>query len=666
MHFDVQSPADIVQCNENAPNADIFARNHYMLYIGTTPDDKNALRVAAHRGQLVALTRGVYCDEPDANPEQLIQTNLLAVLARLFPEWHLSYSTAATLTAINGFAFISSRSSTHSPIVLPGLRIVRNRDLPYPEVDWIQAPTLIASRLHEEPQPVKVAVSSPLQTVFECLSASKLYLEKSLPESKLLELIQSLGQLDRERAQAFAARNDSTPEYWRLTELMDKYEFAAKVQIAKRREFQVYFYGWEIGQLVGLSSEYRFEYSPNWKVELSSELPLKAQPAYEGRQMPAFFENLLPEGWMESQLQATFKIAKEDKLALLATSQKYLSNLTVRTSTSQDSEIIFDTLQLKLEDLAPNPQTILEIDDHIIGQRTLQDVMRGLGSKGPVRVSGVQAKLPVALSMHRSNAMLELGVLGNSCSHIIKYQSPTFPNMVENEWATMELARRAGLNVAAVRMIDTANKTDLFPGRALLVERFDIPVKRNLEEMHHSLKLALQEDAASLLHLSRADKYGTSGERVANTLIDLKLTAADLRLYLSHLIFSWFVANGDLHAKNISVIKWIRPGKLGLYPELSDIIYSPIYDLVNTRIYLAGDKFAIMINGRNDKLKRKDFAAIADKWGGTKEQVLQIMQDLATSIQKHLDEVLEQSHLSQELSQRYRDAVVANIETSLG
>lgn len=636
-----------------------------MLYIGTTPDDKNALRVAAHRRQLVALSRGIYSDEPLADPERVIQDNLLAIIASLFPEWHLSFSTAATLSPINGFAFISSRSTTHSAVVLPGVRIVRIRDLPYPEVDWIQAPTVIASRLNEEPQALKVALSSPLQTVFECLSASKSYAEKSLPESKLLELIQSLGPADRERAQAFAIRNDLKQEYWRLTELMDKHQFVAKVQIAKRREFQVYFYGWEIGQLAGLSSEYRFEYSPNWKVELSPQLPLKAQPAYEGRQMPAFFENLLPEGWMESQLQATFKIAKEDKLALLATSQKYLSNLTLRT-TSQDSEITFDTLQLKLADLAPLPQTILEVEDHMFDEKTLQDVMRGLGSKGPVRVSGVQAKLPVALTMNKGQPELELGVLGNSCSHIIKYQSPTFSNMVENEWATMELARRAGLNVATVRMIDASNKTDLFPGRALLIERYDVPGKRDLEEMYHSLKLALQEDAASLLYLSRADKYGTSAERVAMTLVDLKLSEADLWLYLRHLIFSWFVANGDLHAKNISVIKWLRPGKLGLYPELVDIAYSPIYDLVNTRIYLAGDQFAITINGRNDKIKRKDFAAVAHRWGGTKERALQIMQELATNIQQNIDGVLEQSRLSEELSQKYRDVVIENIEVSLG
>jgi hypothetical protein len=56
--------------------------------------------------------------------------------------------------------------------------------------------------------------------------------------TKLSELIQGdHGQVDRSRAQAFSARNDLKPEYWRLTELIDKHEFVAKVQIAKRREF---------------------------------------------------------------------------------------------------------------------------------------------------------------------------------------------------------------------------------------------------------------------------------------------------------------------------------------------------------------------------------------------------------------------------------------------
>lgn len=636
----------------------------HMLFIGTTPDEKNTLRVAAHRGQLIQVARGIYSDEPVPNPTKLVQENFLAITARLLPDWHLSYSTAATLAPINGFAFVSGSASTHSPVKLPGLRIIRQRDLQYPEVDWIEAPTTIASSLQKEPQQIKIAVSSPLQTVFECLSAAKSYPEKKLPESKLIELVQGLSASDRERAQSFAIRNDLRPEYWRLAQLMDQHQFSAELQIAKRREFKVFFYGWEIGQLIGLSSEYRFEYTPNWKVELSQQLPLTVQPAYEGRQMPSFFENMLPEGWMESQLQATFKIAKEDALGLLATSQKYLSNITLRPSGISESDITFDTLQLKLSDLAPEPSTVLSVEDHIIDAQTLQDALRGLGSKGPLRVSGVQAKLPVAISLTKSRPTLTLGVLNNSCSHIIKYQSPTFPNLVENEWATMELARRAGLNVATVRMVDSRNKHKFFDGRALLIERYDIPETETLSAVNTSIKLALQEDASSLLQLSRSEKYATSAEKIARALVDSKLRESDLWVFLSHIIFSWFVANGDMHAKNISVIRWLTPGRLGMYPAITNISYSPIYDLVNTRVYLDGDKFAISVNGRNDKLKKKDFAAVANRWGGTKSQVEQIMQDLALSLEQNLAEVLELSGMTDEQIKDYSHAVETNLRSS--
>ena len=283
-----------------------------------------------------------------------------------------------------------------------------------------------------------------------------------------------------------------------------------------------------------------------------------------------------------------------------------------------------------------------------------------------MRVSGVQAKLPVKLEMLKSRPSLSLGVLNNSCSHIIKYQSATFSNLVENEWATMELARRAGFNVATVRMIESRNKKELFGGRALLIERYDIPDARELEEMRPSLRLALQEDAASLTLLTRLAKYDTSAEKITSALLGLKLSEPDLWSYLSHLIFSWLVGNGDLHAKNISVIRWLTPGRLGGFPELSAISYSPIYDLVNTKIYFPGEKFAFKINGRDDKLKKKDFAAVAERWGGSKTEVGVIMSELASNIQANIEEVVELSGLPAEQAQKYKDTISARIQSTLG
>jgi len=629
------------------------------IYIGTSSSDKSAIRAAASRGVLRRIARDVYTDDLESQPEELIQENLLAILGKLQPEWHLAHSTAATLTPIDGLVFLSGFSHNYVPFNLPGVKVIRSPDLKHPEVEHIEAPTMIAPKLSSEPEPVRVNLSSPLQTVFECISSAKRYPQKLLPEHKVVELIGNLSSGDRERAAAFALRNDLKAEHWKYLQLRKDYSVGTAIEIARINNFAVYFYGWEIGNLTALQSdEFRFEYSPDWHVELSSELPLGK--IYESRRMPAFFENLLPEGWTENQLQATFKIAREDTVALLATTQKYLSNLTLRTSGFNETELVFDTLENPLSEIAPVEHAIMKVRSEIAKDTNLQDLFRNLGKKGPMRISGVQPKLPINLVREKGNEpTLKVGTLRNSCTYILKYQSPLFPNLVENEWATMELARRVGLPTAPVRQVELRGKT-LFPGRALLIERYDIPRKQTLDEHDSSLRLALQQDSASLLKLYRLDKYDTSAERVAEVLIEAGLSPDQMTLYLKHLLFSWMVGNGDLHAKNVSIIMWLLPGQLGATPAPHVVAYSPLYDLVNTRIHLPGDRFAFPINGKNDKLKIKDFAAVAARWGLEKAAVSNIAGNLSNGIRTELRTVLELSGLPAEQQMNYSSVVDAN------
>jgi hypothetical protein len=67
----------------------------------------------------------------------------------------------------------------------------------------------------------------------------------------------------------------------------------------------------------------------------------------------------------------------------------------------------------------------------------------------------------------------------------------------------------------------------------------------------------------------------------------------------------------------------------------------------------------------HSKLKKKDFAAVATRWGGEKAQVVGIMESIAASIQQNIDEVLELSRLPGDRSRRYREAVAANIACSI-
>jgi HipA-like protein len=630
------------------------------IFIGNTTSDKSAIRAAASRGVLRRIARDVYTDDFQTDPEHLIQQNLLAILGKLLPDWHLSFSTAATLSPIDGHIFLSGFSHKYLPLKLPGIEVIRLPDFKEPEVEQVEAPTLIAPKLSADPDVVRVNISSPLQTVFECMGSAKKYSQKLLPEHKIVELIGKLSAADRERAVPFAVRNDLKTEHWKYLQLCKDFSVGAGIEIARKNNFAVYFYGWEIGNLTALqSTEFKFEYSPDWKIALSNELPLRK--IYESRRMPAFFENLLPEGWTESQLQASFKIAREDRVALLATTQKYLSNLTLRSSDFSEADLTFDTIDTTLSEIAADTHKVIKVRSNIDKGTTFQDIFRTLGKKGPMRISGVQPKLPINLIYKKGKEpLLDLGTLRNSCSYILKYQSPLFPNLVEDEWATMELARRVGLPTAAVRQVEFRGR-NLFPGRALLIERYDIPSRKQLDSHDASVRLTLQQDGASLLKLYRQNKYDTSAERLADALVEAGLASDQLELYLKHLLFSWMVGNGDMHAKNVSIIAWMNPGQLGAAPAPLAVAYTPLYDLVNTRIYIPGDRFAFTVNGKNDKLKVKDFAAVAARWGLEKSVVSNIAEELAAHIRIELQAVLELSGLPAEEQINYSSVVDTNL-----
>ncbi|MCC7529501.1 MAG: HipA domain-containing protein [Candidatus Melainabacteria bacterium] len=235
---------------------------------------------------------------------------------------------------------------------------------------------------------------------------------------------------------------------------------------------------------------------------------------------------------------------------------------------------------------------------------------------------------------------------------------------MENEWATMELAHRFGLPTAPVKQVEFRGKS-VFPGRALLIERHDIPRKKQLDQLDSSVRLALQQDAASLLKLYRQDKYDTSAEGVADALLAAGLTPQHLAHYLQHLLFSWMVGNGDLHAKNVSIIMWLLPGKLGGVLTPDTVAYSPLYDLVNTRIHISGDRFAFPVNGKNDKLKIKDLAAVATRWGLEKSTVSAFAHSIAEGIRRELPEILELSGLPSDQQMKYSSIVESNFASML-
>ena len=90
---------------------------------------------------------------------------------------------------------------------------------------------------------------------------------------------------------------------------------------------------------------------------------------------------------------------------------------------------------------------------------------------------------------------------------------------------------------------------------ALIVERFDI--RESLEDKR---MLAL-EDLCSVLDLPVQAKYDGTMERVARAVRPLSTAPEeDLLIILRRAIFAWLIADGDMHLKNMALLKIAEPG----------------------------------------------------------------------------------------------------------
>jgi serine/threonine-protein kinase HipA len=74
-------------------------------------------------------------------------------------------------------------------------------------------------------------------------------------------------------------------------------------------------------------------------------------------------------------------------------------------------------------------------------------------------------------------------------------------------------------------------------------------------------------------------------------------------------LFAWLIADGDMHLKNIALLKIAEPRD----KKLRSVRLAPLYDAVTTRVFpkLKYDRLALKINGKDDNLRRADFRALA-------------------------------------------------------
>ena len=201
---------------------------------------------------------------------------------------------------------------------------------------------------------------------------------------------------------------------------------------------------------------------------------------------------------------------------------------------------------------------------------------------GKASISGVQPKLFIKFD-ERKNALISI----EDGEYILKPQTPSFPNVPENEQCCMDIAEETGIDVPAHCLLPLKDKS-----LAYVVKRFD---RKNGEKIH-------QEDFQQIL--GTKDKYIGSVEQIGRKLREISsVPELDAQFFFERVIFYFLIGNGDAHLKNYSIF----------YLDDGQIRLTPAYDIVCSKLVISREQdSALMINGTNDKLKKKDFDVLAE------------------------------------------------------
>ncbi|WP_373461695.1 type II toxin-antitoxin system HipA family toxin [Arthrobacter sp. V1I9] len=333
----------------------------------------------------------------------------------------------------------------------------------------------------------------------------------------------------------------------------------------------------------------KFSYVPAYLTSggpaVATSLPLITEPVLSSAgAAPPYFTGLLPEGRRLNALRRSIKTSADDDLSLL---------IAAGGNPVGDVQIVGHGEPLNPDGHAVQLDPKQPVDfDQLLGDPDLID---------PVALAGVQDKL--------SAGMISVPVASTGRQFILKLNAPEFPHVVENEFVMFRYAAKLRIPLSPVQLIrDIAGR----PG--LLVERFDrVP---GAEAGPHGVQRLAVEDAAQVLKLYPADKYNVGYGQVCRALADYcSAPLPALRNLAIQAAYAWLTGNGDLHAKNVSMVQ--QPS--------GEWVIAPMYDIPSTVVY--GDKtLALTMNGKRTGISRRHFLGWATGLGLTDRAAVQVVE----------------------------------------
>lgn len=544
---------------------------------------KSRSHYLAESGKLVQLMRGIYVDAAD-DIDQTVLAHAVRIGRYLYPNAYLSAASAVLLGPTrDGRLYLTGPRVQRTR--LRALEIVQNKAPAKPSL----ASATIADSLGEFTANVS-SIRQRFLEAFRLRSEHAASIDAATREAIAARLTLECGspKAASDAVWALAREND----WYREGEGAEKYLLRGPAIAPARNEaaftLTVAWHGLPTGSLAHDGFEWRWS-----QPDSGTPVPPLIRQTMPGR-LPPFVVSLLPEGWLLSVLQ------DRDERAMLRSGRRYMSNITMAENASELAALPLDVLATPLA--AHTEAGVFTGTYAGPGRSALeQDFERNLATiydrAATPRLSGVQIKAPMTLA---PDGRLSPSI-GTPFTHILKPAGTGgFEALPLVEWIGLALAREAGFTVPAAALI--AMPDGMPP--ALLVERFDI---RAGADDH---RLLAMEDLCSVLDLAPEAKYDGTIERVARALRGLSTSPdEDLLILMKRVVFAWLIADGDMHLKNMAVLKIADPG----HPAFRSVRLAPVYDTLTTRVFprLEHDRMALKLNGKNERLKRADFLAAA-------------------------------------------------------
>ncbi|MHB8347401.1 MAG: type II toxin-antitoxin system HipA family toxin [Acidiferrobacterales bacterium] len=547
--------------------------------------DKARSHYRAETGKLIQLMRGIYVDRDD-DIDATVLRHAVRIARYLYPQAYLSAASAALLGPTrDGRLFLSARRKQRTRI--RALEIIQNEAPKHPSI----GSAVIDDGMGE----FHVNVSSIRQRFLEAFrlrSEHAASIDEDMRMAIASRLVEEYGSPKAAADAVWALAREN--EWYREGEFAERFLLrrpaAAPVKNQAALDLIVAWHGNPIGHLRHDGFEWR------WNAIEDSGPPLIRQTTPGN--LPPFIVSLLPEGWLGSILK------DKDERALLRSGKRYMSNITIIEQHNELAALPSDVLLTRLEHYTKNGA----FTGHYAGpgrgdiqenfERNLAHIYENADTP---RLSGVQIKAPMYLD---ADGTLSPST-GKPFTHILKPAGTSgFDALPIIEWLDMALGSAAGFAVPATALV--AMPDGMPP--ALIVERFDIR-----EGLDDKRMLAL-EDFCSVLELPTHDKYKGTMERVARAVRPLSTAPEeDLLIVLKRALFAWLIADGDMHMKNLALLKIAEPGE----QTFRSVRMAPLYDAVTTRVFsrLKDDHLALKLKGKDDKLRRADFRAFAGTAG---------------------------------------------------